>query len=593
MSAFERAIGLILSAGILLGFPFFVFADSIGQQVVFSVDEDFDAQERSELPASLRKISDQLYYYIEDGWWNSSSVQRRNDVLEALDNLTVHFENEIYPALTALFGKERRPGIDQDDHITVLIHAMDENARGYFNTADGRTKFEAPGSNEREMVYLNLKDIETELAKSYLAHEFMHLIYFNQKEILRGVSDDVWIQEGYAELAPTLAGYDEEFEDSYLAKRVRDFTANPRDPLAEWRGFPSDYGVVSVFFQYVLDHYGVDVLVDSLQSSQPGMSAVSDALKQNGFEKDFSDVFTDWTIAVFLNNCAYGADYCFSDENLQKVRIAPFTNFLSPFGESELTVTNPTKNWAGNWHKISGGKGVLEVKFDGNPGARFVVPYASQKQSGEYEVAFFDLGAEQKGQIRVRDFGTEVASVIILPSIQIAGTGFGSSDPSYLFSWTVSTVTGDAGSESRPPTLPTTDGSEQGAPGADSQLMARLLEQISILQAEVARLQARLAALAGAQPQGSACQTFDTDLYVGVGDGEQVMCLQQFLKGLGPAIYPEGLVTGNFLSLTRAAVIRFQEMYEAEILAPLGLQKGTGFVGTLTRKKMNELLSIP
>ena len=73
-------------------------------------------------------------------------------------------------------------------------------------------------------------------------------------------------------------------------------------------------------------------------------------------------------------------------------------------------------------------------------------------------------------------------------------------------------------------------------------------------------------------------------------NNSEVRCLQEFLKAQGPEIYPEGLVTGNFLSLTKAALIRFQEKYALEILMPLGLQKGTGFVGPATRSKINELL---
>jgi len=72
-------------------------------------------------------------------------------------------------------------------------------------------------------------------------------------------------------------------------------------------------------------------------------------------------------------------------------------------------------------------------------------------------------------------------------------------------------------------------------------------------------------------------------------NNNQVECLQKFLKSQEASIYPEGLVTGNFLSLTKSAVVRFQEKYTAEILAPIGLEKGTGFVGTMTRTKINQL----
>jgi len=51
------------------------------------------------------------------------------------------------------------------------------------------------------------------------------------------------------------------------------------------------------------------------------------------------------------------------------------------------------------------------------------------------------------------------------------------------------------------------------------------------------------------------------------------------------------LVTGNFLSLTRTAVIRFQEKYAQDVLIPWDLVRGTGVVGSTTRAKINQLLA--
>jgi hypothetical protein len=83
--------------------------------------------------------------------------------------------------------------------------------------------------------------------------------------------------------------------------------------------------------------------------------------------------------------------------------------------------------------------------------------------------------------------------------------------------------------------------------------------------------------------------------------GASVLALQQALNrdpdtriaSSGPGA--PGYETNYFGSLTKAAVMRFQEKYASEVLAPAGLSQSNGYVGLYTRTKLNALstLNVP
>lgn len=89
-------------------------------------------------------------------------------------------------------------------------------------------------------------------------------------------------------------------------------------------------------------------------------------------------------------------------------------------------------------------------------------------------------------------------------------------------------------------------------------------------------------------------ETFSRNLRQG-DRGEDVQNLQKVLNQSPETRIAEegpgarGEETTYFGGLTKDAVMRFQEKYAAEILFPVGLVRGTGFVGSMTRKKLNEI----
>ncbi len=92
---------------------------------------------------------------------------------------------------------------------------------------------------------------------------------------------------------------------------------------------------------------------------------------------------------------------------------------------------------------------------------------------------------------------------------------------------------------------------------------------------------------------GTSC-TFTKELSLGMYDPE-VVELQRVLNQsadtqvAGYGVGAPGAETDYFGPLTRAAVIRFQNKYAADVLAPMGLSYGTGIVGVATRAQLHQL----
>jgi len=535
----------------------FVLADSEEQVKSFFVDSFFDSEHREKVSAVLLEVSENAYFYLEDEWYRGLVGEERKEIDEKLEKLGKEFDEVIYPGLTSTYGSEWKPGIDDDSHVTIFFHQMKENAGGYFSNGDEYPEIQSPNSNEREMIYLNIIYLEQDIMKSYIAHEFTHLITFNQKERLKGVIEEIWLNEARADYAPTLLGYDENYQNSNLQQRVRQFISLPSDSLIEWKSEAGDYGVVSVFTQYLVENFGIEILIDSLQSYKVGVASLDYALSKNEKEKSFFQIFIDWTITIFLNDCQAGEEYCYKNQNLKNLRITPSLIFLPSTQKTDVFLSYFIKQWSGNWYRIIGGEGSLKLNFNGDDKYEFNVPYILCSKSFQCSVNFLELNNKQESEIYFEDFGDNYTSLTLVPSI--------SNDDKSLYPFSLS-----ISMEMK------TDNEE---------LINALKAQIVKIKAQIVALQSKLR---GSDPGNS--RGFSRNLYYGLKISD-VSRLQEFLKSQGEDIYPEGLITGFFGRLTEMAVIRFQEKYASEILEPLGLTEGTGFVGSSTLTKINQIFS--
>jgi len=134
--------------------------------------------------------------------------------------------------------------------------------------------------------------------------------------------------------------------------------------------------------------------------------------------------------------------------------------------------------------------------------------------------------------------------------------------------------------------------SYQNKPEEPEITIEKLEARVAELRAMISELQLRLRSQQALAYQGIPANfTFKNDLKYGM-TSDEVKHLQIILKTeIGSPTYPEDVpATGWFGPITKAAVIKFQEKYKSEILAPWNLAAGTGLVGSTTRAKLNSLL---
>lgn len=111
--------------------------------------------------------------------------------------------------------------------------------------------------------------------------------------------------------------------------------------------------------------------------------------------------------------------------------------------------------------------------------------------------------------------------------------------------------------------------------------VTELKAEIVRIGALIAELQAELLKMIGGEGQ--------ITMNLKLGDSNSEVELLQTWLSKDTEVYPEGIVSGWFGPLTKAAVIRFQEKYFDEVLAPWNFTAGTGYVGSTTRAQLNAL----
>jgi len=411
--------------------PFFGFsdvsADTLGQTQIFNVNSKYDQFSRTSLGATLRNVSDHAYFYVEDRYWDGLNHNQRVSLGNSISVLSKEFDDNIYPKETQFWGAEPNPGIDNDSKITILLEDLIFGNGGYFDSSNQYLKGFVNNSNEREMIFVSVE--AGNFAKVYLGHEFQHLISFNQKESLRKVQEDVWFNELRSEYAVSLLGYNDNYYNSGLERRVGAFLENPSDSLTEWPNVSDDYAQVALFGQYLMEQYGQSILSETLNSSTVGIDSINNFLQTRNYPEKFSNVFENWTVANYLNGTSLDKKYGYQREELKNIHVTPEQIFLSY--PSPYTFNYDLKSWQSAWYKynFSALPSDKAIKITYNPDYLFRVLYTD------------NLG--RVGVLNNPGYVTnpgELSSVVLMPINESETTDFGTEEPSRATSFSITYV---------------------------------------------------------------------------------------------------------------------------------------------------------
>ncbi|PKL46315.1 MAG: hypothetical protein CVV42_16845 [Candidatus Riflebacteria bacterium HGW-Riflebacteria-2] len=361
--AWQRSSKRLQTARNTLGETERLLRTKVGDKESFSTF-NFATNKWEQTEASLVATSDNFMIYLEEGNLRCREI----DITRLLKEL----EDNIYPTTTRYFGRENRPGIDNEERITILLMDIKDNAAqgktytsGYFNRGDCYRPDEIPAgsdlkSNQREMLYIdtNPSEVNTPEFFATIAHELQHLIHFHYD-----ADEYDWVDEGCAQINTWFCGYGH-------PRQISAFQQTPDNSLVAWSVWNqvANYGQTYLWNLYLVNRFlktdeARQKFYNSLVSSKKaGIDGFNSALSQ--FKTNFSDAFDNFYITSFLNQpelkpAAYTYGQLLPDYSL------PVSGYYTSF---PTTIRDSVSLWGADMYKLNlaGAGSTIRVDFAGD-----------------------------------------------------------------------------------------------------------------------------------------------------------------------------------------------------------------------------------
>ena len=275
--------------------------EGVGIQPIYNIGDkhnfyalDMRNSSQYTLEASCYAVSNKAYIFVEKG-----TIVSQNKII----TLAKTFD-QIYTEITKQFGAPPNE-FDNDPRVNLLIMDIVDGAKpngvmllGYFSPIDqfrntDLFKWTRKKSNETNILYIDyLSFISNRISvESIVAHEFTHLIQW-----ARDPEESTWVDEGLAVYAESMLGYN-------VKDQISAFEHNPNVSLLNWDNLVENYGAAYLLFAYLSEEFGgVPIISDIMKNEAQDVDGIEKSLLAKGVQKSFSDIFSDWVIANYLDN---------------------------------------------------------------------------------------------------------------------------------------------------------------------------------------------------------------------------------------------------------------------------------------------------
>ena len=267
----------------------------IGDPLIFHTDE-------GPVNATLVEVSEHAYFWVDDALYLDETAVR---------NAAEQLETAYYPRLSHLFGQPWDPGIDGDSRFSILHLAGsgDIYELGYFSDQDEYPKTLFSDSNEQEIIYLNMGQLEigSELYFGTLVHELQHLFQWNLDK-----NESTWFNEGISQLAEQYVGLDTALPDAYLSQTDTRLDRWEYDDDV----IDAHYASSFLFTVYLWEQLGENAVYELIRQPANGLTAVRNVLRGFAPDRSLEQFIADWAVANFLDEPASGEQYGYTQLDL-------------------------------------------------------------------------------------------------------------------------------------------------------------------------------------------------------------------------------------------------------------------------------------